>query len=60
VHAGLAYAYATLWFTTPFFVLSVALSVIYIFAWRGVARAGRRPERDPRTRPRAIGRSYFS
>ena len=45
VHAALAYGYATVWFTTPFFVLSAALSVVYIFAGRGarIERPGALP-----------------
>jgi hypothetical protein len=37
LHAAMAYTYATLWFTTPFFVLNVCFSFVYIF----VARCGR-------------------
>lgn len=45
VYAGFAYGYATAWFTTPFFVLSLALSVAYIFTGRGAVRpvAGKLP-----------------
>jgi hypothetical protein len=34
LYAGLAYTYATLWFSTPFLVLSVATSLVYIFVAR--------------------------
>jgi len=34
VYAGFAYAYATVWFTTPFFALNVVFSLAYIFAAR--------------------------
>lgn len=34
VYAGFLYTYATLWFTTPFFLASIALSLVYIFAAR--------------------------
>jgi hypothetical protein len=39
VYAGLLYTYATLWFTTPFFLASIGLSLVYIFA----ARRGSNP-----------------
>jgi len=39
IHAMFTYTYATLWFTTPFFVASAVLSFLYIF----VARRDRRP-----------------
>jgi hypothetical protein len=32
--AGLAYAYATLWFSTPFFAFSIASALVYIFVER--------------------------
>jgi hypothetical protein len=53
VYAGLLYTYATLWFTTPFFVASMGLSFVYIFAAR---RGGNQtplplpPYPDPATR----------
>lgn len=53
VHAAFTYASATMWFSTPFFVLSVALSMIYIFAGRRarVAAPGVLPPyTDPRSR----------
>jgi hypothetical protein len=31
VYAGFTYTYATLWFTTPFFLVSIGLSLAYIF-----------------------------
>ena len=34
VHAAFTYTYATLWFTTPFFVLNVGFSLLYIFVAR--------------------------
>jgi hypothetical protein len=34
VYAGFLYTYATLWFTTPFFLASIGLSFVYIFAAR--------------------------
>src|SRR5262245_39669972 len=34
VYAGLAYTYATLWFTTTFFLSSMGLSLLYIFVAR--------------------------
>ncbi len=34
VYSGLRYTYATLWFTTPFILLNVVLSTIYIFVMR--------------------------
>ena len=34
VHAAFTYTYATLWFTTPFFVLNVGCSLLYIFVAR--------------------------
>src|SRR5581483_11765790 len=39
VYGGFSYAYAAVWFTTPFFALNVCLSFIYIF----VAGSERRP-----------------
>ena len=41
VFAGFAYTYATLWFSTPFFLSSIVLSLVYIF----VARWDRNPTR---------------
>ena len=41
--AAFAYAYATLWFTTPFLVATVGFSLVYIF----VARWDRTPPRRP-------------
>jgi hypothetical protein len=32
LHLALVYGYATLWFSTPFIVLNVAFSLVYIFA----------------------------
>jgi hypothetical protein len=43
VYAGLAYTYALLWFTTPFFVSSIGFALVYIFA----ARHDRRPPQQP-------------
>ena len=43
VYAGFTYAYATLWFTTPFFLSSLAFSLLYIF----VARRGRPTPQRP-------------
>src|SRR4051812_7504256 len=38
IYAGFSYAYATTWFSTPFFLINVVFSFVYIF----VARADRR------------------
>jgi hypothetical protein len=35
LHAGFTYAYATLWFTSAFFVASIGVSCVTIFAGRG-------------------------
>lgn len=35
MYAGLVYAYAALWFTSVFFLASIALSSVYIFVGRG-------------------------
>ena len=35
VYAGFTYTYATLWFSTPFFVFNIAFSLLYIFGARG-------------------------
>lgn len=43
VYAGFTYTYATLWFTTPFLLSSIGLSLAYIF----VARRERRPSYFP-------------
>jgi hypothetical protein len=43
VYAGFAYTYAALWFSSSFFVASIALSCLYIF----VARDGRTTFRAP-------------
>src|SRR3954470_19869517 len=43
IHATLAYTYATVWFTTPFFGLNVVFSAFYIFA----ARSDRSPAAGP-------------
>jgi hypothetical protein len=34
LYAGFQYAYTTLWFSTPFFALSMGFSLLYIFASR--------------------------
>ena len=34
VHAAFTYTYATLWFTTPLFVLNIGFSLLYIFVAR--------------------------
>jgi hypothetical protein len=38
IYAGFSYAYATAWFSTPFFLINIVFSFVYIF----VARADRR------------------
>ena len=38
VYASFAYTYATLWFTTPFLLTSIAFSLVYIFAARRTPR----------------------
>jgi hypothetical protein len=43
VYAGLAYTYALLWFTTPFFMSSIGFALIYIFA----TRSGRQSVTQP-------------
>jgi hypothetical protein len=38
IYAGFSYAYATAWFSTPFFLIKIVFSFVYIF----VARPDRR------------------
>jgi TraM recognition site of TraD and TraG len=54
VYSALTYTYATLWFTTPFFALSVSVSLLYIFVarWdRPDAAHPLPPYPSPATRP---------
>jgi hypothetical protein len=53
LYAGLAYTYATVWFTTPLLLINVVSSLLYIFvarADRAVRRQPLPPYHDPRTR----------
>ena len=43
VYASFTYTYATLWFTTPFFVSSIVLSLLYIFVARRSRPAAPQP-----------------
>ena len=53
IHAAFVYAYATVWFTTPFFALSVVSSALYIFGAqtdRSTAAGPLPPYPDPEQR----------
>ena len=41
IYAGFSYTYATVWFSTPFLVLSSGFSFLYIFVARRIGRRRR-------------------
>src|ERR1022692_3996265 len=43
LYSGVRYAYATLWFSTPFFAFAIALSTLYIFVARWDRPTRKRP-----------------
>jgi hypothetical protein len=58
IHTTLAYTYATVWFTTPFFGLNAVFSALYILPRDGI---GSRPlGRCLSTRIRSTGTTYIS